>query len=226
MASLQAYIATTADEGLQIHLYTSGTIDSPDGVVEVETDYPWTGRVQLTVRGVGSAPWTLALRVPAWCDTAALEIDGEVTDLETVDGYVRVTRSWESATRIVLDLAMPPRPVVANPRVDAVRGCVALHRGPLVYAIEQADLPEQVELEDVRLDLGAPIEIGSPRDGIPVVLSAAGTVSSPSEALYGPASTAQSGTGRALTLTAIPYFLWGNRVPGPMRVWIPLETDK
>ena len=24
------------------------------------------------------------------------------------------------------------------------------------------------------------------------------------------------------TLTAIPYFLWGNRNPGPMRVWIPV----
>jgi DUF1680 family protein len=224
MASLQAYVATTDDDGLQVHLYASGTIDGPNGVVEVETNYPWDGRVEFTVQGVGSAPWTLALRVPAWCDAATLEINGEVADLEPVNGYLRVTRDWASATRIVLDLAMPPRPVVANPRVDAVRGCVALHRGPLVYAIEQADLPEQVELEDIRLDLGAPIEIGPPREGISVVLSAAGTVSPPPEALYGQAPAAHSGTGRVLTLTAIPYFQWGNRVPGPMRVWIPVDN--
>jgi DUF1680 family protein len=24
------------------------------------------------------------------------------------------------------------------------------------------------------------------------------------------------------TVPAIPYFLWANRAPGPMRVWIPL----
>ena len=36
---------------------------------------------------------------------------------------------------------MPPRLTVPDPRIDAVRGCVAIERGPLVYCIETADLP-------------------------------------------------------------------------------------
>ena len=52
-----------------------------------------------------------------------------------------------------------PRVTRPDPRVDAVRGCVALERGPLVYAIESADLPPGVELEDVAIPDGA-----APRD--------------------------------------------------------------
>ena len=51
---------------------------------------------------------------------------------------------------------MPVRVVVPHPRIDAVRGCVALARGPLVYCIEQADHPDDVAVEDLRLDPAAP----------------------------------------------------------------------
>ena len=44
---------------------------------------------------------------------------------------------------------MPVRVIEPNPRVDAIRGCVALERGPLVYCLEGADLPAGVELEDL-----------------------------------------------------------------------------
>ena len=49
-----------------------------------------------------------------------------------------------------MHLDVEVRQLTAHPRVDAVRGCVALARGPLVYALEQADLPEGAVLEDVR----------------------------------------------------------------------------
>ncbi|HXG39318.1 MAG TPA: hypothetical protein VNJ28_00110 [Candidatus Limnocylindrales bacterium] len=43
------------------------------------------------------------------------------------------------------------RIVEADPRIDAVRGCLALERGPLVYCVEGADLPPGTELEEVEL---------------------------------------------------------------------------
>ena len=48
------------------------------------------------------------------------------------------------------------RVIAPHPRIDAVRGCVALARGPLVYCIEQADHPAGVAVEDLRLDPAAP----------------------------------------------------------------------
>jgi DUF1680 family protein len=116
---------------------------------------------------------------------------------------------------------MLARVVRPHPRIDAVRGCVAVARGPLVYAVEQADLPAGVTLEDVHIDPAAPITAGRLPD-IPVTLSTRGTVERPaSDELYPDAIELAS---EPLELTAIPYFLWGNRTPGPMRVWIPATT--
>ncbi len=102
---------------------------------------------------------------------------------------------------------MPGRVTRPHPRVDAIRGCLALERGPLVYAIETADLPEDVELEAVTLapDAG-PRPVERPDLGPGVV------------GLEVPAATED---GRAFSLAAIPYHAWGNRAVEAMRVWIP-----
>jgi DUF1680 family protein len=250
MASVQAYVATGDDSGLQLHLYTAGTIQAAAGggpvEVTVRGDYPWDGRLALTVRAGSPAPWTLALRVPGWCRDYRIEVDGEPVEARAEGGYVRLRRDWSAAT-VVLELAMPPRLVAAHPRVDAVRGCLALVRGPLVYCLEQADLPEGVALADVRLDPSVPPRVAGPTGLAPgaLALSADGLVppAAPAE-LYrdadrpaaagpdgaalegaGPDGAALEGGGPAtpVALTAIPYFLWANRSAGAMRVWIPTE---
>ena len=91
-----------------------------------------------------------------------------------------------------------------NSRIDAVRGCVAITRGPLVYCLEEADLPAGIELEDIRLDPAAE----------PALRPLPGTI---------PGSLA----GLALQVgsaLAVPYFAWGNRGSGAMRVWIPVSA--
>jgi hypothetical protein len=122
--------------------------------------------------------------------------------------------------------------------VDAVRGAVALARGPLVYCLEQADLPAGTVLEDVSLDPAAPIALVADVDpaarpaadgdlllGVPgaVLVSAGGSVPESSAGpLYRPYPVDGQGGGASIRLTAVPYFLWGNRAGGGMRVWIPL----
>ena len=53
---------------------------------------------------------------------------------------------------MVLTLDMPARLTVPDPRIDAIRGSLALERGPLVYCIKSADLPAGVAVEDVAID--------------------------------------------------------------------------
>ncbi|WP_182907415.1 glycoside hydrolase family 127 protein [Microbispora sp. H13382] len=229
MASLPGYLSTADDGGLQIHLYGDASLTTPDGRrVEMRTDYPWQGRVELAVTSEADAPWTLALRVPAWCAAYTVSVDGEPVRAPVRDGYVRLTRAWRPGATVVLDLDMPVRQVAAHPRVDAVRGCVALARGPLVYCLEQADLPPGTVLEDVRLDPAAPAVPITPGDredlpDVPVVLTARGLVADAGDSLY-TAGPRRERTGAPLTLTAVPYFLWGNRSEGPMRVWIPVAA--
>ncbi|WP_187415109.1 glycoside hydrolase family 127 protein [Nonomuraea sp. PA05] len=215
MASLPAYLATGDASGLQLHLYAAATIEAGPATVRVRTDYPWQGRVELTV----SAPeeWTLALRVPSWCSSFSVLIDGEPARASVDAGYLRLSRAWGEGTSVVLDLGMPVRQVRPHPRVDAVRGCVALARGPLVYCLEQHDLPDGVVLEDVRLDGDAPLR---PTGTAPVVITASGKALDVTNVPLH--TTDRRPTGAApLQLTAVPYFLWGNRSQGPMRVWLP-----
>jgi DUF1680 family protein len=225
LASLSGYAVTTDHSGIQVHLYAAGevrtTVDGSPVHVTVRTEYPWDGRVELTV--TTGAPLTLALRIPGWCPPAEVRVDGAPVEAPVdAAGYVEVRRDWSAGATVTLELPMPARVVRPHPRIDAVRGCVALARGPLVYCLEQADLPAGVTLEDVRVDSAAQVTTGR-RPDIPVTLVAEGTVEPPaSEVLY-PAGVTES-RGDPLALTAVPYFLWGNRTPGPMRVWIPVTT--
>jgi DUF1680 family protein len=226
VASLDAYVATSDDDGLQLHLLSAGELaaDLPGGraALQITTDYPWDETATIVVDS--DHAWTLALRVPAWCSGASMTVAGESVAVSPADdGYVRVRRAWRPGTEVRLTLPMPPRVLVAHPRVDAVRGCVAWARGPVVYCLEQHDQPAGVALEDIRVPAGvAPRAVsGSDAPGVPVVLVGQGSVRRVADdALYADGAVAAD-DGGSVEVTAIPYFRWANRDPAPMRVWIP-----
>ncbi len=228
MASLHTYVATGGPEGLQLHLYGSGTVTAGGHTVDVDTRYPWDELITVTVTSSADHPWALSLRVPVWCADHRLTVNDEPVLVHPDGDYLRLQRAWQPGDRVVLTLAMPPRRITAHPRVDAVRGTVALARGPLVYCLEDADVPATlagVPFEDLQLDaVRAPVVAKHGSGLAPVTLQVRlrAPAGVPAElyrdqpAVAGPAATDLS--------TAIPYFLWANRKPGPMRVWIPLAA--
>jgi uncharacterized protein len=229
VASLGHYVATTDDGGIQLHLHGPARIEarSPSGEpvrLNVASAYPWDGRIAVDVEA-GGGEWTLSLRVPEWAGGARVTVGGEPVDAAPDElGYLRLRRDWRGTTTVGVELPMAVRVLHPHPRVDAVRGCVALARGPLVYCIEQADHPDDVPVEDLRLDPLAPPQPdgGSSELGVDVVLKgeAALRTDAPRE-LYTSAPAAPGAPTRPAELTAIPYFRWGNRGPNAMRVWIP-----
>ena len=203
--------------------------------LSVETNYPWQGAIAVTVEASPDAPWTLSLRIPSWAHGAT--VDGQTV---AAGDYARITRNWQAGERVLLELDMAPRLTVANPRVDAIRGCVAVERGPIVYCFEAADLPDGVQLADVALAGGArPADSGTLAElgGVPAVaitgLVAEADQTGASQALYADAgSHADAGSGAARSaaaapqqLQAIPYFTWANRGSGAMRVWVPVAES-
>jgi DUF1680 family protein len=222
MASLQAYAATGLENGVQLHLYSAGTVTAGEYRLGVRTSYPWDERIDISVEAAGEGPWTLALRVPAWCRDARLTVNGSLVRAGAQEGYLRLTRSWKAGDVVTLVLAMPPRLVAAHPRVDAVRGSAAITRGPVVYCLEHADLPAGGEFEDWELDASAPLSVVE-HPLAPAVNAYFRRRPPVSDALYRPLEAPQSGPA-AEAAPAIPYFLWANRTPGPMRVWIPLAA--
>lgn len=228
IASLQAYVATSDSRGVQLHLVTAGTVraNAPDGsavTIRVETEYPWDGTCRLDVSAAASS-WELAVRIPAWCGEPSITVNGRPVRVPVgPDGYVRIECGEGEGTVIGLDLPMPVRAVSAHPRVDAVRGCIALARGPLVYCIEQVDQPEGDLLEDIRIDpasLPQPVPGTSPGVVTQLVGEARVFANRPSS-LYGEPRPQDAAATHETTITAIPYFRWANRGSNAMRVWIP-----
>ena len=216
LSSWEQYLASSDDTGVQLHQYATADIEADlAGAavrLSVRTGYPWDGRVTVRVERAPEHPWTLSLRVPRWCRSATITGPGGDGPVAAGVGAAELSRRWQAGDTVVLDLDLPVRVVEPDPRVDAVRGCVAVERGPLVYCIEAADLPAGTELEDLRWDPGRePVTAPRPDLGEAVV-----GVTVPV------ARRAPAGPGAAgLSAGAIPYHAWANRGAGAMRVWVP-----
>jgi uncharacterized protein len=230
-AALGHYFATRDGSGLQIHLYGPARIaaDLAAGSVAVrmESTYPWDGKVRLTIEDPGAAPWTLRLRVPAWCKGASATVDGRTVGTLGAGGYLRIERAWKRGVVVELDLPMPARLTEAHPRIESTRGCVAIERGPLVYCLETADNPDG-HVADLEIDTAAPLEsVWAPdRLGGVVLVKATGWAVDTrpwANQLYRQAG-APPAARRRVALTAVPYYAWANRELGAMRIWIPRGT--
>jgi len=218
VASLGAYVASVDDAGVQLHQYMPGTVraDLGDGrVVELEiaTSYPQDGQVRVRAVRAPADGWTLTLRVPAWADGAQVTApDGTSTAAAT--GYV-VVPGPSQGEQVVLDLPVAARWTWADPRVDAVRGQVAVERGPLVLALESVDLGDDVATAVVSTD-EPPVE----RDGqvlVPVARR------EPADTAW-PFGSDRPGTPDGTHLVPlVPYHAWAGRGPSTMRVWLPVE---
>jgi DUF1680 family protein len=212
LASWPQLLATGDETGVQVHQFGTAEIEAQvsGGTVRIETatSYPWEGWVTVTVGETPTTPWTLSLRLPAWSSAATLrDPAGERITPQPGDRRIELTRTWQPGETVHLDLDLPVRTTEPDRRIDAVRGCVALERGPLVYSIETADLPDGVKLEDIALDTSVP-PIAVPRPDV-------------ADSVVGLEAKAVTPEQSTLTVGAGPYFTWANRTVDAMRVWVP-----
>jgi len=203
--SLPGYVYACNDDGVLVNLYVagSGKVPAGDSTVNItqETQYPWDGRVKLTVEPQQPSTFDLRLRIPRWCGEAAVECDFPPgTDLDDKDGYFVLRRNWSPGDVVELTLPMEITRMEAHPRVEADAGRVAIQRGPIVYCFEEVDNPGGVRnivlARDPKLTAEhRPDLLG----GITVIKG-------------------MDRTGREVT--AVPYYAWDHREPGGMVVWV------
>ena len=211
-----------------VNLYAAGEaklklVDGSSLKLTQQTEYPWDGKVRLTVNPDQAADFSLNLRIPGWAlgrpvpsdlykltepkvSTVGLTINGEKTEAKPgEDGYVHLQRTWKTGDVVELDLPMPIQRVYANEKVEADRGKVTLMRGPLVYCIEAADQPA-ANLPNLVLPRNAKMTAKHRADLLGGVTILEGD------------ALADGKT--PLKMTAIPYYAWQNRTKGGMTVWI------
>lgn len=242
LASLDHYTATRTDQGLQLHQYVSGRIRTEQSNREalelaVVTGYPFDGTVAIRVTAAPNGLQEIALRMPTWAGGARCTLNERSTDTTPDDkGYLRLRRQWSAGDEIVLELPLRARTVGASDEIDAVRGCVAFERGPLVYCIEGIDLPETTDLsaisvvpstpptEEADFDICGDAVVALRLDGrvrtTPPPSSWPYSSLAPDSSSAASHSTA-SAPERTLEVRATPYYAWGNRGPTAMRVWVP-----
>ncbi|MEU6731196.1 beta-L-arabinofuranosidase domain-containing protein [Nonomuraea wenchangensis] len=222
LASLHGYLASSDDDGLRIHQYAPCEIraELSDGrpvSVDVETSYPESGTVRVRIAADADAPWTLTLRVPAWAAGATLTEGGRTRPAEP--GLVSVRRAFRAGDEIVLDLPMEPRFSWPDPRIDAVRGCVAVERGPEVLCLESRDLPDPGGLDSLVVDPGA-VPRAVPGGAVVRgrVLDLAG------RAWPYPPGPAGAAPGEWFDVRLAPYHRWARRGPSSMRLFLPVSS--
>jgi uncharacterized protein len=232
IAESVGYAYGKSGRAIWVNLYGAGRMETElagTGSVKLtqETEYPWSGRVRITVNETSSREFALRLRIPGWAKTASLKINRQPVDSLLAPGsYHEIRRAWQAGDVVELDLPMPAALIVANPLVEEALGQVTLKRGPVVYCLESVDLPAGIR----------PLDILIPRDatfrarydqrllGGTVVLEgpAMARTNSPwNGRLYRDLEPA-TGT-RPITLRLIPYSLWANRGPSEMSVWLRHE---
>jgi hypothetical protein len=233
IASLGHYILTTDAGGIQLHQYAAGSVraELDDGAVfaiDVVTDYPWSPVITIDVAEAPDRESELSLRIPAWCRAATVRVDdGPAVPARGEGGRLVLRRRWRPGSRVVLDLAMPPRLTWPDQRIDAVRGSVAIERGPLVYCLEDAGLPESVLLDEIGVRAGWPLRAVPRPDLLGGIIAVDAKVAcrpgEPPPWPYGSQGRAGEAVSRRTSVTAVPYYAWDNRTRGRMRVWLPVQ---
>jgi DUF1680 family protein len=242
MPSLPGYVYAQQGDSLYVNLFMSNkafvTLANARKVeIAQQTRYPWSGDVHITLKPEKSGRFTLKIRIPGWAQGRAmpgdlyefeqsverapstLKVDGQSVPLNLEQGYATLTRDWKSGDTVDLHLPMPIERVLANDKVAADRGRVALQRGPIVFCAEGVDSPDKHVRNLVLADSQT-----LKAEFVPAKLKGI-------EVIHGEAVAyryQQDGQATHATesFTAIPYYAWANRGPDQMEVWIPrTEND-
>ena len=221
MPSVPGYILAHTDDTIYVNLFVDSTANISLGrnVIRVvqQTEYPWDGKVRITVQPEKATAFSVCVRIPGWArnepvpsdlysffrksgEMWTLKVNGAMLVPNTERGYVRIQRRWKSGDIIELNFPMSVRRVIAHRSVEADSGKVASQRGPLVYAFEAIDNGGSVLGRILSDDLDFEKEFHTDLLGGVNILKSA---------------TVQNG------LMAIPYYAWYHRGVGEMAVWLP-----
>ena len=226
IASIGEYTWSQAGRRVYAQLYHDNTVSlhvaGQSLQISQATSYPWDEKIHFSVKTATQLDFELALRIPDWCHSHKLTVNGEACAAGNERGYAVVARNWSDGDTVELTLAMPVERVIPHRSIRQAAGQVALQRGPLIYCVEEVDNGPRL----ANICLPAESALRSRHDaellgGATVITGEALRIEAPtdSSALYRHQSQTQYIDSR-FEFKAIPYFLWANRAPGEMRVWL------
>ena len=233
---ISGMIYSHTDDDIFCALYAGSSVNIPlaSGNVALVQDggYPFNGNVSIEVAPENDgSEFTLWLRIPTWCDgdrfvagelyryadkndsKYTATINGKRVRGKAIDGFLPITRKWNSGDKVELELPMPMRLSVADERVKADSNRVCITRGPLVYCAEAADNDQPVShyfIGDYEAKENVKVIADGILKGIPAIEIDADYATADEEAKS--------------KLTLVPYYAWNNRGDDAMNVWFARDA--
>jgi DUF1680 family protein len=228
--------AQAKDASVYVNLYASSdasfAVGGRDLALSVESEMPWGGKSTIHVGATQPVQAAIKLRVPGWARNQpapgglyhyvdsvdrppTVAVNGKsVAAIPDRFGYVTLERSWTAGDAIDVVFPVETRQVVADDRVRAATGRVAVERGPIVYCAEWPDLAGGRALDVLFAgpDKATPTTPTTTTIAAPSSLGDGVAIATEARSLSRPALPAKP-------LTLVPYHLWANRGAGEMSVW-------
>lgn len=240
IASLGGYVAAVRGDRLFVNLYASSEVKAQVAGTEVTlkqmTEYPWEGAIKVQIAPAAPAEFTLCLRIPGWVRGKplpsdlysyddpkpakwTLRVNSNLVRPKVEGGFATISRQWKTGDEVMLQFDMPVRQVAGHGKIAALRGLVALERGPIVYAFEGLD--NEGKVFDAVLPARAKIRAEHHKELLGGV-----TVLKVANARWAVRTDSGELAEHPATLTAIPYAVWANRGLTPMAVWLARDASK
>jgi DUF1680 family protein len=227
ISSLELYAWSENDTTIFSNLYIGGEADfrkTKGCKLITQTEYPYGDKISYkVVTEDSSTDFVMAIRIPGWSDLSKTKLYYNKEELSlsdiTKDGYAYVNKSFIDGDELILVLDMSAYRIYTSTLVHNNEGYAALQRGPLVYCLESVD--NDGEVHSLRLSRTSEmIEVDMDQlfGGIKVLKTEGHRMKAAPE-LYSRVRPEPQPS----TITAVPYYVWGNRGLGQMRVWIPEE---
>ena len=225
IAEVSSYAYSVSDDAVWVNLFGGNVLDTEYKGQKIkitqESNYPWDGDASFVMEELPTN-YALKVRIPGWAEGAEITKNNEKIAFQTENGYAVLSSGLKKGDRITLHLPMNVTFMEANPLVEEARNQVAVMRGPVVYCLEKADVPENADVFDLKINASSSFEpVVESVLGQPIVFLQGNAYTDNTEkwnALYRKVSADEQ---EAVSVRLVPYFAWGNRTFGDMAVWLP-----
>ncbi len=241
VAGIGNYIYGVNDKSLWVNLFigsnASTKINNTNVDVNMQTNYPWDGKVSLNISPEKPTSFAVYVRIPGWTQNDIVDgnlyfvsnniqkqtpqffVNGKAVDFKQQNGYAIISNKWKKGDVISFEYAMPVLEVNSKKEVLYDDDRIALQRGPIVYCVEGAD--NNKEAWNFTVNPSAtmqPTDYKVLDEPVVAIQTTANVVQ--------PSADGSSLQTTEKTITAIPYYTWCNRGKNQMQVWLPTKMKE
>lgn len=201
LPSIGNYISQYDEHTIFINQYIGSAFQVEGTEVVIDSEFPFSGKVKIEMKNLNKE---LKLRVPNWTKSFDLKMNGEAIEYSLANGYIEIGNLEQEFISFDLEFDMLLEEVRSHDNIFENRGKIAYQKGPFIYCVEEMDVEGEFD------KIFAPEKYRY--------------VETKESSLAGASSLTLSHENGKLVL--VPYYTWGNRTLGKMKVWISKErTD-